>query len=118
MWSPPTSIRCRRHVGRGGWTWYTGSAGWMQRAGIESILGLRLQGKVLHLDPCIPKAWPSFAMTLRYRSARYEIQVENPDGAGRGIASAQLDEEMIVTRPLSLSLADDGITHRLRVRLG
>ena len=46
------------HVGRGGWTWYTGSAGWMQRAGIESILGLRLQGAVLHLDPCIPKAWP------------------------------------------------------------
>ncbi len=107
-----------RHVGRGGWTWYTGSAGWMQRAGIESILGLRLQGKVLHLDPCIPKTWPGFAMTLRYRSARYEIQVENPDGAGRGIASARLDEETIATRPLSLELADDGITHRLQVRLG
>ena len=47
------------HVGRGGWTWYTGSAGWMQRAGVESILGLRLEGDVLHLDPCIPKAWPT-----------------------------------------------------------
>src|SRR5665809_141191 len=57
-----------RHVGRGGWTWYTGSAGWMQRAGIESILGLRLRGAVLYLDPCIPKAWPSFYMTVRYRS--------------------------------------------------
>ena len=46
------------HVGRGGWTWYTGSAGWMQRAGIESILGLRIRGEFLLLDPCIPKSWP------------------------------------------------------------
>jgi cyclic beta-1,2-glucan synthetase len=107
-----------RHVGRGGWTWYSGSAGWMQRAGIESILGLRLQGTVLHLDPCIPKAWPRFEMTVRYRSARYEIAVENPDGVGRGIASVELDDAMIETRPLRIGLADDGITHRLRVRLG
>jgi cyclic beta-1,2-glucan synthetase len=107
-----------RHVGRGGWTWYTGSAGWMQRAGVESILGLRLRGEVLHLDPCIPKAWPSFEMKVRYRSARYEILVENPGGAGRGIASAQLDDTVIVERPLRVPLADDGNTHHLRVRLG
>ena len=106
------------HIGRGGWTWYTGSAGWMQRAGIESILGLSLQGEVLYLDPCIPKAWPSFEVMVRYRSARYEILVENPGGAGRGIASAQLDDTAIVERPLRVSLADDGITHRLRVWLG
>jgi cyclic beta-1,2-glucan synthetase len=107
-----------RHVGRGGWTWYTGSAGWMQRAGIESILGLRLQGEVLHLDPCVPKAWPSFEMLVRYRSARYEILVENPGGVGRGIASAELDDTVIMERPLRVPLADDGNTHRLRVRLG
>ena len=106
------------HVGRGGWTWYTGAAGWMQRAGIESILGLRLRGEVLHLDPCIPKAWPSFEMTVRYHSARYEILVDNSGGAGRGIASAQLDDTVIVERPLRVPLADDGITHRLCVRLG
>jgi len=107
-----------RHVGRGGWTWYSGSAGWMQRAGIESILGLRLQGATLHLDPCIPNAWPRFAMTIRYRSASYEIEVENPEGAGRGIASADFDGAMIETRPMRVPLADDGITHRLLVRLG
>jgi len=106
-----------RHVGRGGWTWYTGSAGWMQRVGIESILGLRLKSEVLHLDPCIPKAWPSFEMTIRFRSARYQILVENHGGAGRGIASAHLDETLIVERPLRVPLADDGITHRLRVQL-
>jgi cyclic beta-1,2-glucan synthetase len=107
-----------RHVGRGGWTWYSGSAGWMQRAGIESILGLRLQGGMLHLDPCIPKAWPRFSITLRYRSATYQIDVENPDGTGRGIAAVDLDDAAIETRPPCIALADDGVTHRLRVRLG
>jgi cyclic beta-1,2-glucan synthetase len=106
------------HVGRGGWTWYTGSAGWMQRAGVESILGMRVHGASLNLDPCIPNAWPGFEMTLRYGSARYQIRVENPDGVGRGIASAQLDETVIAERPLCLLLADDGATHHLRVRLG
>jgi hypothetical protein len=52
------------------------------------------------------------------RSARYQILVENPDGAGRGIASAQLDDTVIVERPLRVPLTDDGITHHLRVRLG
>ena len=106
------------HIGRGGWTWYTGSAGWMQRAGIESILGLRVERTLLYLDPCIPKAWPSFEVILRHGSARYEILVENPDGVGQGIASAQLDEQAILEQPVRLPLADDGLTHRLRVRLG
>ena len=104
------------HVGRGGWTWYTGSAGWMQRAGVESILGLRMQGRLLRLDPCIPKSWPRFEMTLRYGSARYEIVVENPDGVGRGVASAQLDGKVIAERPLRLPLLDDGTTHRVPAR--
>lgn len=106
------------HVGRGGWTWYTGSAGWMQRAGVEGILGLRLQGDVLHLDPCIPKAWDGFEVSLRHKSGRYEIRVENPDGAGRGIAYAAIDDTVISERPFRLVLTDDGATHRLHIRLG
>ena len=86
-----------------------GSAGWMQRAGIESILGLRLRGEVLHLDPCIPKSWPRFEMMVRYRSARYQILVENPDGAGRGIASAQLDDTS--DRGAAVACASDGRRH-------
>ena len=89
------------HAGRGGWTWYTGSAGWMQRVGLESILGLRLEGKTLHLDPCIPRAWPGFEIVLRHGSARYEIRVENPDGAERGIAFAAVDEMVVTERPSS-----------------
>jgi cyclic beta-1,2-glucan synthetase len=106
------------HVGRGGWTWYTGSAGWMQRAGMESILGLCLRGEFLHLDPCIPKMWTGFKISLRHGSARYEIQVENPDGVGRGISFATVDGSVVAERPLRLRLADDGGTHLLRVRLG
>jgi cyclic beta-1,2-glucan synthetase len=106
------------HVGRGGWTWYTGSAGWMQRAGIESILGLRMQGKFLRLDPCIPKGWRNFEMTVRYHSARYEILVENPDEVAQGIVSAEIDGTVITQRPLCLPLLDDGMTHHIQVTLG
>ena len=119
MWiAPPTSMQIRATSGAAAGPGTRGAAGWMQRAGIESILGLRLRGEVLHLDPCIPKSWPRFEMMVRYRSARYQILVENPDGAGRGIASAQLDDTVIVERPLRVPLTDDGITHHLRVRLG
>ena len=106
------------HVGRGGWTWYTGSAGWMQRAGIESILGMRVRGATLYLDPCIPDTWPGFSMTIRYRSACYEIQVDNPDGYGRGVKTAELDGAKIDARPLCATLLDDGRSHRLLLRLG
>ncbi|MBC7432713.1 MAG: glycosyl transferase [Rubritepida sp.] len=106
------------HTGRGGWSWYTGSSGWMQRAGVESILGLRVQADVLLFDPCISAAWPSFEMTLRHGAARYEIRVENPDGFERGIAQATLDGTLLAAGPLRLALKDDGTTHRLLVRLG
>ncbi len=106
------------HVGRGGWTWYTGSAGWMQRAATEAILGLRLRGDVLCLDPRIPKAWPGFEIVLRHGSSHYEIHVENPHQSGSGIASAAMDGQVITERPLRLTLTNDGATHRLQVQLG
>src|SRR5256886_2186064 len=77
----------RPHIGRGGWTWYTGSAGWMYRAGIEWILGFRLRRSELHFDPCIPRAWRGFEITFRYHSSRYEIVVENPHNVARGVSS-------------------------------
>lgn len=106
------------HVGRGGWTWYTGSAGWMQRAGVESILGLRIKGEVLSLEPCIPRSWPRFEMRLRHGSSRYEIVVENPRSVEHGIAVAEFDGVTITARPLSVPFRDDGAIHRLRVQLG
>ena len=110
------------HVGRGGWTWYTGSAGWMYRAGLEWILGFRVQGTTLLLDPCVPKTWQGFEIRYRYRSARYEIAVENPGGVSRGITSWVLDGVAQPTpppgSPACMSLADDGATHQVRVILG
>jgi len=108
------------HTGRGGWTWYTGSAGWMYRAGVEWILGFRLRGDVLRLDPCIPRDWPGFSMTFRYHSARYEIEVVSPGGEMRGVAEATLDGASVHTddRGARIPLADDGRTHRVGVRLG
>jgi cyclic beta-1,2-glucan synthetase len=104
------------HVGRGGWTWYTGSAGWLYRAGLESILGFRVQGAFLLLDPCIPRAWPGFEIVYKYRSARYEIAVENPRGVSRGVASASLDGQALAEG--RVPLADDGAVHKVRVVLG
>ena len=108
----------RPHIGRGGWTWYTGSAGWMHRAGLEWILGFRLKATSLHLDPCMPRAWPRFEILFRYRSAKYEITVENPRGVSRGVAHAELDGAVVPERPLRIALMDDGKTHGLRVTLG
>jgi cyclic beta-1,2-glucan synthetase len=106
------------HVGRGGWTWYTGSAGWLQRAGVEGLLGLRFRGAALYIDPCIPKTWKQFRATVKYQSARYSIHVENPDGVSRGVASADVDGVEIRERPLCAPLLDDAGDHHLHIRLG
>jgi cyclic beta-1,2-glucan synthetase len=106
------------HVGRGGWTWYTGSAGWMYRVAVESVLGLRLEGKDLIVDPCIPRAWPRFDARVRHGGSIYEIAVENPNHAGHGVAAADLDGKRIEGKPARISLIDDGGTHHLRVTLG
>ncbi|MDP4033955.1 MAG: glucoamylase family protein [Pseudorhodobacter sp.] len=105
------------HAGRGGWSWYTGSAGWMYRAGIEGILGLSQRGDTLRLDPCFPKAWPRVAATVEHGAALYDIVVENPGRTGRGIASAVLDGRDMAHKsgPLILPLAAG--TYRLNVTL-
>jgi cyclic beta-1,2-glucan synthetase len=106
------------HLGRGGWTWYTGSAGWLYRAGLEAILGFRLRGALVLLDPCIPKAWPGFQIAFRYHSARYEITVDNPHGVSRGIAYAELDGERLPQGEARVPLLDDDRIHKVRVMLG
>ena len=106
------------HVGRGGWTWYTGSAGWLYRAGIEAILGLHVEGTQLLLTPCIPKEWPRFDMILRYRSARYEIAVVNPSGVSHGVATVTYDGLSLPSGEPRIQLLDDGATHRVELILG
>ena len=106
------------HVGRGGWTWYTGSAAWLYRAGLEGILGLTVEGATLVLDPCIPKSWPRFEIVYRYGTARYDITVENPNGVCGGIARAILDGRELTARPTRIPLHDDGTVHLVQIQLG
>jgi len=104
------------HAGRAGWTWYTGSAGWLHRAGLESLLGLRRHGATFELDPCIPGAWPGYGITWRLGRTRYEIAVENPGRRCRGIETARLDGVAVDAR--AIPLLDDGRVHDLRVVMG
>jgi cyclic beta-1,2-glucan synthetase len=105
------------HVGRGGWTWYTGSAGWIYRAGIESILGFRVRGTTLSIDPCIPRTWPNYSICFRYHSATYKINVENPRSVSRGIYRAELDGRQL-PNSANIPLVDDGVEHQVLVILG
>ena len=104
------------HSGRGGWTWYTGSAGWMYRAGLESILGLKRHGATFELDPCIPAAWPEYSLTWRFGSTRYEVTVSNPQHHCRGIASATHDG--VACDAAAIPLVDDGAIHMIKVVIG
>jgi cyclic beta-1,2-glucan synthetase len=106
------------HTGRGGWTWYTGSAGWMYKAGIESILGLRREGAFMVFAPCIPKRWPRFEIAYRHGATSYEITVENPSGCTGGIIGASLDDQALSVVPLRVPLCDDGRSHKIIVILG
>jgi cyclic beta-1,2-glucan synthetase len=106
------------HVGRGGWTWYTGSSGWMYRAGLEWILGFRRQGASLLVAPCIPRHWPRVDIAYRHGSARYDIVIENPDGVSCGVRCAELDGRPLPAGEARIPLVDDGASHHLRVTLG
>jgi cyclic beta-1,2-glucan synthetase len=106
------------HVGRGGWTWYTGSAGWMYRTAVEGILGIKLRGATLVVDPCIPRAWPGFEFTYKHGTSRYRITVKNPSGVNRGIAHGSLDGKPLTGAAGEIQLMDDGRYHYGEITLG
>ncbi|HDL8788820.1 TPA: glycosyl transferase, partial [Yersinia enterocolitica] len=105
------------HVGRGGWTWYTGSAGWMHRAGIEGILGIRREGKELVIHPCIPASWLGFEATVNLANTRYAIRVESPAQRCQGISSATLNGSPISSQSDGLRVALDGGEYELIIIL-
>jgi cyclic beta-1,2-glucan synthetase len=104
------------HTGRGGWTWYTGSAAWMYRVGLESILGLDRMGHSFAMEPCIPGSWDHFVVHWRHGRSQYEITVENPGRRNRGVATAMMDGVPVDHR--AIPLVDDGASHRVRLVLG
>jgi len=114
---PPTSTR-NRAVRRGGWTWYTGAAGWLYRAGLESILGLTKCGDVLHVAPCIPPRWSAFGSAIATAQPLTKSAWRNPHGVTRGVAGIDLDGVRLDSPEQGIALRDDGQPHRVKVVLG
>ena len=105
------------HVGRGGWTWYTGSAGWMYQAALRALLGLQRRGTVLSVSPCIPRVWPEYTLTWRVDDATtYRFLIVNPDHRSHGIASATCDGVAVDARAIPL-FADGGV-HDVQIVIG
>ena len=93
------------HVGRGGWTWYTGSAGWMYRAGLEAILGVTREGSMLRIKPCVPATWNGFEVATQFGSTRYEIKLTRREG---GADHLPPDVQVLSPGEFFISLKDDG----------
>ena len=104
------------HLGRGGWTWYTGAAGWMYRAALESLLGLRRHGATFSVSPTIPAMWPKYSIHWNVGGTCYDISVLNPHHRCSGVRSAELDGAPI--NPKAIPLLADGKSHRVVVELG
>ena len=102
--------------GRGGWSWYTGSAGWLYRFGLHTILGLQLQAGALRVQPCLPSHWPGFRVVWRHGPARYDIECRRADG-GQAPAVAVTLDGVVLPEPV-IPLSDDGQTHTVLVQLG
>ncbi len=104
------------HVGRGGWSWYTGSAGWMYQAAIESLLGLRRNGATFAMNPCIPAMWPKYSLAWTFGRTHYRITVLNPDHRCTDVKSAEMNGHPVDAS--AIPLADDGGTHDVVIVLG
>jgi cellobiose phosphorylase len=102
------------HTGRGGWTWYTGSAGWMYRLILESLLGLRLEVDKLRVAPCLPADWKGFTLHYRYRETLYHIAVVQVRGEN-GETSVTVDG--IEQQDKTIPLVDDRQEHSVEVKI-
>lgn len=89
-------------LGRGGWTWYTGSSSWFCKVGIEHILGLNVQNKILTLQPCIPKEWKEYSIRYKYENSIYNIKVKNPNSKNVGVEKFILNGEEIKEKQIKL----------------
>ena len=104
------------HTGRGGWTWYTGSAGWMYRLIVESLLGLTLEGDRLRFAPCLPADWTAFTLHYRYRETIYHIAVrQTPLAPAKALQATGVTLDGVAQTDGSVPLVDDGRVHRVGV---
>jgi len=103
-------------VGHGGWTWYTGSSGWLYRLGTEAILGFRMLGDNFTIDPSIPDRWDGFQMTFKRKGTAFNIDVQNPDHVEKGVVEIRLDGEKLDDK--LIPLLDNSSEHKVIVVMG
>lgn len=102
-------------AGRGGWTWYTGSASWFYKAGIEYILGIKIKKGILKIDPCIPKDWKEFSARYKYGRSIYNITIKNPTGKNTGVQKMIVNGKEIPEK--ALRLTDDGNINDIEIQI-
>ncbi len=102
------------HVGRGGWTWYTGSGGWMYRAGLEAILGVAREGTKLRVKPCVPKAWEAYELEIQFATTRYEIRLSRHNVE---FNTGDDDIEIVAPQEFLISLVDSGGVRKITLPL-
>lgn len=104
------------NIGRGGWTWYTGAAGWMYRVGIEHILGMKKRGNKIYMVPCIPKSWEEYSIIYKNGITPHYITVKNPDGVNTGVKKVTVDGKVVADK--GINLLNDGKKHTIEVTMG
>ena len=102
-------------AGRGGWTWYTGSSSWFYKAGIEYILGLKIEKGILSLNPCIPKDWKEYVIRYKYGRSVYNIKVKNPNRKNYGISTFKVNGKEIIAK--CIKLEDDGRIYEIEAQM-
>ena len=100
-------------VGRGGWTWYTGSSSWMYKAGLENILGFNKLGDILKIEPCIPSEWEEYSIKYKYKQTIYNIEIKNPNHKNTGVEELIVDGKQIKEK--QIKLIDDNEIHKVEL---
>jgi len=102
-------------LGRGGWSWYTGSSSWYYKAGIENILGFKMEEQILSINPCIPKDWKEYSIRYKFKNTQYNIYVKNPNSKNTGVSSFKLNGREIAEK--QIKLVDDGKINEIIVEM-
>ena len=102
-------------AGRSGWSWYTGSSSWYYRAGIEYILGLKIENERLRIEPCIPREWTEYSIRYKYKTSIYNINVKNPNAKNTGVTTFKLNGREIAEK--TIKLIDDGKINEITIEI-
>jgi cyclic beta-1,2-glucan synthetase len=106
------------HAGRAGWSWYTGSAGWMYQVGIEHIMGLKIFAEHFTVDPCVPPTWKEFSFTYRTHNVLYKIEIRNPEGVEKGVATIQLNNQLVADHKIYYTRSEVAREESVTVTMG